>query len=416
MNAIRMPWQVPFPKSWLTKNRLRYEVIGFINFSLNSNIFFHGLSLFAHDSDTTISILYWKIRSLRIDGQCGSKLQLHMDNCYRENKNKFVFAFCCMLVHMKWFEDICLFFLPPGHTHAENDAMFVPIGKGKWTTNCHSPPKFATEFIPHCYRRYRNAKQPDLQTIKYVYAFRDLFSPFIRNIQHHGSPRAFRFVMGNGNVEMFYKSSPLDTTWIGYLDNNGFQLMSSFPDSAPVPIRPRVLTNDELIDIPSMYPLMDQSSKIWWENFILDQSTIQPSNEEMGEFLDDFWTVATDEIVIEEIEQPIRIIPVAPIRILDHPIVADEILIGSLLALLPVAIDPISYWVATVTDIEDDDLFHIHYFECNDGIWKKMSKKSNGYCGTARLNDILAANFKLTKKGTMRRNVEKKIQKALDNI
>lgn len=32
MNAIHMPWQMPFPKSWLTKNRLRYEVIPLIDF------------------------------------------------------------------------------------------------------------------------------------------------------------------------------------------------------------------------------------------------------------------------------------------------------------------------------------------------------------------------------------------------
>jgi len=210
MNAIRMPWQVPFPKSWLTKNRLRYEVIGLMNFSHVKHVFYHGLSLFQHDSDTTLTLLYSKIRCLRIDGQCGNQLQLHMDNCYRENKNKFVFAFCCMLVHKKWFQEISLFFLPPGHTHAENDAMFVPLSKGKWLTNCHSPPKFATEFVPHCYRRYKNIPQPDLENIKFVYGFKDLLSPYIRNIQHHGSPQAFHFVLVDDNVEMFYKSSCLD--------------------------------------------------------------------------------------------------------------------------------------------------------------------------------------------------------------
>ncbi len=366
MNAIRMPWQVPFPKSWLTKNRLRYEVIGLMNFSHVKHVFYHGLSLFQHDSDTTLTLLYSKIRCLRIDGQCGNQLQLHMDNCYRENKNKFVFAFCCMLVHKKWFQEISLFFLPPGHTHAENDAMFVPLSKGKWLTNCHSPPKFATEFVPHCYRRYKNIPQPDLENIKFVYGFKDLLSPYIRNIQHHGSPRAFCFVLVDDNVEMFYKSSCLDPQWIGYLENHGFQLMTSYPDAPPIPILPKVLTDEELSDITSMFPFMDPNSKIWWENFLVDQSIVQPLMDESSLFLDDFWTVESNNIVVER-EHPIRIIPITPVQISNHPIVQSEIKIGSLLALLPDTNDHSSFWLAEVTEI-DDDLFHIHYYENKQNI------------------------------------------------
>jgi len=415
MNAIRMPWQVPFPKSWLTKNRLRYEVIGYMNFSNSNNIFFHGLSLFPHDSDTTLTILYWKIRTLHIDGLCGSKLQLHMDNCYRENKNKYVLAFSCMLVHLKWFDEVTIFFLPPGHTHAENDALFVPLSNGKWTINCHSPPQFGTQFIPHCYRNYRNATAPDLQVIKYVFGFKDLFTPHIRNITHHGTPRVFRFTLVNGVVEMFYKNTCLETTWIGYHENSGFQLMTSYPDSPPIPIRPKILTDEELADIPFTYPLLDPNSKIWWEKFILDQTIIQPSEDELTECIHDFWTVTSDEIVLQIEEQPIRTIPVTPIHVANHPVVVSEIEIGSFVALLPISSDPTLFWLAKVIDIEDD-LFHVHYFECTNNKWTKMSKKSRGYLGTTTISSIMAANFTLTKSGAMRKNIVKKILVAINNL
>ena len=50
MNAIRIPWQRPFPKSWMTKYRLRYEVISLIDFGHSSHKLYHGLVNFSHDS------------------------------------------------------------------------------------------------------------------------------------------------------------------------------------------------------------------------------------------------------------------------------------------------------------------------------------------------------------------------------
>ncbi len=130
MNAIKLPWQVPFPKSWITKNRLRYEVISVVDFNQYTHCMHHGLNVFPHDSDTTMTLLYFKLCELRISGKIGLKLQLHMDNFYRENKNRYMFAFCCMLIYHNWIEEVNIFFLLPGHTHAEVDATFVPIGKG----------------------------------------------------------------------------------------------------------------------------------------------------------------------------------------------------------------------------------------------------------------------------------------------
>ncbi len=42
MNAIRMPWNMPLPKSWLTKGRVRYEVISLVDFGNNQDEIYHG--------------------------------------------------------------------------------------------------------------------------------------------------------------------------------------------------------------------------------------------------------------------------------------------------------------------------------------------------------------------------------------
>jgi len=154
-----------------------------------------------------------------------------MDNSWRENKNRYIFSFCCLLIHKNWVKDIFIFFLPPGHTHAENDFMFVPLGKGKKRIVCNSPPHFKNHFIKKCYKRYKNETIPTLIDLDFVFLWKDWLSPFIRPIKHHSPHRAFHFFKsGNGTVEMTYKNSPLDSEWIGYHTTYGFQLMSGFPN------------------------------------------------------------------------------------------------------------------------------------------------------------------------------------------
>ena len=94
-NAIRIPHIIPTPKDWFTKRRLKYEVISLLNFGADQYDIYHGLDLYSHDCNTTITLLYNRITELSYRPPA---LTLHMDNCWRENKNKYVFAFCIYLV------------------------------------------------------------------------------------------------------------------------------------------------------------------------------------------------------------------------------------------------------------------------------------------------------------------------------
>jgi hypothetical protein len=57
-----------------------------------------------------------------LSAQIPKKLFLQMDNCWRENKNRFVLAFCDRLVALGVFESVQLSFLPVGHTHEGRDS------------------------------------------------------------------------------------------------------------------------------------------------------------------------------------------------------------------------------------------------------------------------------------------------------
>ena len=50
-----------------------------------------------------------------------------MDNTYKDNKNRYVMAYCNMLVDLGVFERVELNFLPVGHTHCDVDQLFSRI-------------------------------------------------------------------------------------------------------------------------------------------------------------------------------------------------------------------------------------------------------------------------------------------------
>ena len=55
-------------------------------------------------------------------------LTLQLDNACADNKNRWVFAFCSMLVYKRIFRDVYINFLIVGHTHEDIDALF-----GRWS-------------------------------------------------------------------------------------------------------------------------------------------------------------------------------------------------------------------------------------------------------------------------------------------
>ena len=101
---------------------------------------------YPHDSNLTGNVL---LQILRQHCPLPSCLYLQFDNCYRENKNKFIFGLCALLVELKIVKKVSIFeskklfllyivyilvhiqvkvnFLPVGHTHEDVDQLFSRI-------------------------------------------------------------------------------------------------------------------------------------------------------------------------------------------------------------------------------------------------------------------------------------------------
>ena len=60
-----------------------------------------------HDSNLTINVLEEVLARLHTkSGILPEVLYLQMDNCFRENKNRYIFAYCALLVELKIFRKV----------------------------------------------------------------------------------------------------------------------------------------------------------------------------------------------------------------------------------------------------------------------------------------------------------------------
>ena len=82
---------------------------------------------FPAESNVVITILLDTLKRLEEQGPLPPTLNLWFDNCWRENKNKYVLGALHWLVENGVFKKIKLNFLPKGHTHNDVDQLFSII-------------------------------------------------------------------------------------------------------------------------------------------------------------------------------------------------------------------------------------------------------------------------------------------------
>ena len=103
---------------------------------------YHVDGRFSHDANLILTVLLSALNHLCETTALPKHMHLQMDNCARENKNRFVLAFMSMLVQLNIFETVQrlfssiviplkveLSFLPVGHTHNDIDQMFSKMSQ-----------------------------------------------------------------------------------------------------------------------------------------------------------------------------------------------------------------------------------------------------------------------------------------------
>lgn len=98
-------------------------------------------------------------------------LNLQMDNCWRENKNSYLFAFLAWLVERKVFRRIYVSFLPVGHTHFCCDQVASRISVAVRHNEFYTRPEF------HNLIRCCSFPRPSVERVEHVADMKTLFNP-----------------------------------------------------------------------------------------------------------------------------------------------------------------------------------------------------------------------------------------------
>ncbi|XP_072028306.1 uncharacterized protein [Amphiura filiformis] len=231
-----------------------------------------------HDSNTTVNII---LRTLEMyKEKLGRVLFLQLDNCFRENKNKFVLSLASMLVESNVFEEVIIHFLPVGHTHEDVDQMFSRISKAlKEHTDIYT----IEDMIPVI----EGCFTPRIKVLeaRQQFNFKEWIGNYLAGrFRNHSKPLWFRFKRREGIVRMHYKMW-VDDKWLpeekvgadGFTveeDSKGLKLLQSIPDINNIPqwVIPSLCKLDiEVLkkDLPQAYgERMPRDRREWWQHFM----------------------------------------------------------------------------------------------------------------------------------------------------
>lgn len=124
------PHKYPIDKSVALVKRFKLSIHAIIDHQKrNTYEYYINLAHYPNDSNYTISLLHHKLCKIlqdatRANGVRPSILKVQVDNCWRENKNKYMLAYLSYLIHLKWFKEIEMHSLIQGHTHEDIDQLF----------------------------------------------------------------------------------------------------------------------------------------------------------------------------------------------------------------------------------------------------------------------------------------------------
>ncbi|XP_022100770.1 uncharacterized protein LOC110984676 isoform X3 [Acanthaster planci] len=238
-----------------------------------------------HDSNLTLHCLLQTL--MRHQEKLGKTLFLQLDNCFRENKNRYVIGFAALLVELDIFEEVTMHFLPVGHTHEDVDQLFSCISSKIQRTNIYT--------LDDLEKTVRDSYTPiitlcpatpllDVKTWLEPHLFGDY--------HHHSHPHWFKFSKVDGVCRMHWRiwvTTPWEPQQEPDSDNDemdfhkGLRCLHSIPDlnSPPSWVQPclekvnlSALTKDILQSEGYKLRLPD-CARSWWEKFLAKMKDLE---------------------------------------------------------------------------------------------------------------------------------------------
>ena len=253
-------------KSTSAMYKLKMHVTGVLVHGHHSYGFF-DFGQFPHSSNLTMTILLDVLYMYK--DSLPPTLYLQMDNCCRENKNKFVFAFCCLLVELKVFKKIKLGFLMVGHTHEDIDQLFSRFSRRLGWNPAMTVPELMEQF-EECF-----TPKPTSVTVDKLFDISAWLTPyFSKQIKNTMGPHLYKIEMNkDGKACIKTKHWSTDETWSTCEGAHEGVFLQTMPPGAPTLVRPSKLDKQEWDRVKSSYeasasPRMNTKQNKWWHSFM----------------------------------------------------------------------------------------------------------------------------------------------------
>ncbi|XP_063406405.1 uncharacterized protein LOC134690365 [Mytilus trossulus] len=253
--------------------KLRVHLAGAIVHGVGIYGFFDYMQ-YQHGSALTIHVLInilWMLKE-----KLPATLYMQMDNCGRENKNRYLFAFLGLLVELKVFKKIKVSFLPVGHTHEDIDQVFSRFSH--WLTD-HS-----ALTLPSLIKGFEKCTTPSPTGIitEDVFNVTEWIAPHISSISGHSKPHAFKFESDeNGRAMLFTKAYANDKNW-DHCEGTEKYLLKSRPSGQPNIIEP----NFEKVDLVKLENDIEKAFKyfksediVWWRQLFLSANSTETAGD-----------------------------------------------------------------------------------------------------------------------------------------
>lgn len=241
-------------------------------------LIFYDIKHLPHDSNLTIHCLSAAL--LKLKGKFGKSLFLQLDNCFRENKNKYVLSFVSLLVELKIFKEAYIHFLPVGHTHEDVDQMFSCVARQLKSRNALTLPDLEAETS--------KSYSPPIEVIP-VTMVQDVKNALLNHMagafSNHSKPLWFRFRQSENGTKMHYKMW-VDESWKPE-SGAGLTCLKTIPDlfnQVPWVKTSLEKTDFEKLchDLPHAYnSRLSHSAREWWTEFL--QHHIRETYEKVPE-------------------------------------------------------------------------------------------------------------------------------------
>jgi hypothetical protein len=136
------------------------------------------------------------------------RLRIQADNCWRENKNRFVLALAACLVKFGFFKEVEFGFMLQGHTHTDVDAIFSHFSRKLRMHDAYTMPDLFNIVVGSQQQR------PSCTFMDEIADWRKVIKPFlVKSMTGHTIPHAFRFYMDDDNPVFQWKEYCNSPEW-----------------------------------------------------------------------------------------------------------------------------------------------------------------------------------------------------------